>query len=82
MIEFLGFTAATLTTFAYLPQALRVFRTKRTKDISLPMYLIMTIGVGLWFIYGIYLHSLPIIIANAISFILAFIILLHKIKLG
>lgn len=81
-VTIIGLAAATLTTVSFLPQALQTFKTKKTKDLSLPMYSALTAGVFLWFIYGLYLGSLPIILANAVTFVLASCILFLKIKHG
>jgi MtN3 and saliva related transmembrane protein len=84
MIDYnvVGLVAATLTTISFLPQAIQTFKTKKTKDISLPMYLALTLGVCLWLIYGLYLQSLPIILANSITLVFASCILFLKIKHG
>jgi len=82
MISILGFVAATLTTIAFLPQVIKTLKTKRTKDISLPMYFILTMGLFSWFVYGITLQDYPIILANGLTFILAAIILVLKIRNG
>ena len=82
MIEFIGLIAATCTTISFLPQVLHAFKTKSTKDLSLPMYITLTFGVAMWFIYGIFLHAMPIILANGITFILSLTILFLKIKHG
>ncbi len=78
----IGLIAAFLTTVSFLPQALHTWKTKRTKDISLPMYATFTGGVFLWLIYGFYLGSLPIILANAVTLVLATCILTLKLKHG
>ncbi len=80
--EILGFLAGTLTTIAFVPQFLKAWKTKSTKDISLSMFLIFTIGVALWLIYGIMKVDYPIIAANAITVTLASMILAMKIKYG
>ena len=84
MIEFImsyiGFFAAFCTTIAFLPQAIKVYQTKSTKDISLLMFLIFTIGVFSWLIYGLIINDYPVILANAITLILSLFILLCKIK--
>ena len=79
-VTILGLAAGTLTTVAFLPQVTKAWRTKSTKDISLVMFIMFCIGIFLWLIYGIFLKSLPIILANAITFILALTILILKIK--
>jgi MtN3 and saliva related transmembrane protein len=80
IINYIGFFAAFCTTISFLPQVIKVYKTKSTKDISLYMFLIFTIGTFCWLIYGILESSLPIIIANTITLILSAIILLYKIK--
>jgi MtN3 and saliva related transmembrane protein len=76
----LGLLAATLTTFAYLPQSIKAIRTKHTKDISLPMVLMLEFGLITWLIYGILISSIPIIAANTVSIGFMSIILILKIK--
>jgi MtN3 and saliva related transmembrane protein len=78
MADFLGSAAALLTTVSFLPQAIRVIRTNDTQAISLIMYLMFTAGVGLWFLYGVAIGSMPVIAANAVTFVLAAIILTQK----
>lgn len=75
-----GYIAAIFTTISFVPQAIHTIRTKNTKGISLPMYILFTIGVFLWLIYGIYFKMMPVIIANTITLVLASIILTFKIK--
>ena len=76
----IGLVAAACTTFSFLPQAIQVIKTKHTKDLSLAMYLTFSIGVLLWLVYGLLMKDMPVIIANAITLILAFTILIMKIK--
>ena len=80
IINYVGFFAAFCTTVSFLPQVIKVYKTKSTKDISLYMFLIFTIGTFCWLIYGIIESSIPIILANTITLILSTIILLYKIK--
>ena len=80
IIEYIGFFAAFCTTIAFLPQAIKVFKSKSTKDISLYMFIIFTIGVLSWLIYGIIINDMPIMLANAVTLILSFFILIYKIK--
>ena len=82
VINLLGYLAGTLTTLAFLPQALKAFRTKRTTDISLTMWLLLCTGVLCWLIYGVLLNAGPIIIANAVTLILAGTVLLLKLIHG
>jgi MtN3 and saliva related transmembrane protein len=78
--EYIGYLAGILTTFAFLPQALRMIRTRQTRDISMTWAAAMTAGVFLWLCYGIMKHSLPIISANGVTLLLLFIILFIKIR--
>jgi MtN3 and saliva related transmembrane protein len=78
----LGFTAASLTTLAFLPQVIQVWRSRSTKDISLPMLITFIAGVSLWLVYGVRVNAAPIIIANAITLILNLAILRFKLKHG
>ena len=82
LVELIGFFAATLTTIAFLPQVIQVYKTKSAKDISLKMYIFFVMGITLWFIYGIMISSLPIILANVITIALALIIIYYKLKYG
>ena len=77
---FLGYVAAVLTTISFVPQALLIIKSKDTKGISLPMYILFTIGVACWLLYGIYFGMIPVIIANFITLVLAVVILTFKIK--
>jgi len=79
-VELIGFAAAFCTTAAFFPHVLRVMKTKSTHDISLGMFLLMTVGTFLWLIYGVQIDSKPVMVANLISFALAFIILIYKLK--
>ncbi|MCX6644074.1 MAG: SemiSWEET transporter [Candidatus Bathyarchaeota archaeon] len=79
-ITIIGLIAAAFTTIALFPQLLKVWKTKSTKDISTGMFALYCGGVFLWFVYGVYLNDLPIMIANSLAFIQAFIILMLKAK--
>lgn len=81
-ITIIGLLAGTCTTLSFLPQVIKTIRTKETKDLSMMMYLVLATGIFLWTIYGALIESLPVIAANAISFVLALIILILKIKYG
>jgi MtN3 and saliva related transmembrane protein len=78
----IGYFAGTLTTVAYLAQVLRTLKHRRTKDISLSMYLMLCTGIGLWLVYGVFIHSWPVIIANAVTLALSGAVLAMKIKFG
>lgn len=76
-----GYLAAFCTTASFLPQAIKVFKTGHTKDISLGMFMLMTAGVSFWLVYGILIESPPIIMANSVTVMLSLYILFMKIKL-
>jgi MtN3 and saliva related transmembrane protein len=80
--EWIGAIATTLTTGSFIPQVWRVWRTRHTKDISLLMYTLFTVGVALWLAYGILLESWPIIAANGVTLLLAGTVLLMKLRFG
>jgi MtN3 and saliva related transmembrane protein len=78
--EIIGLIAAFCTTFAFVPQVMKVWKTKQTKDLSLRMYSIMFLGILLWLIYGILIDSLSIILANVVTATLVGTILVYIIK--
>ena len=80
MQELIGYLAAFFTTIAFIPQAYKVFKTNQTKDLSLSLFLIFSLGVFMWLIYGIMLNSIPMIVANIITLSLSLYILYKKIK--
>jgi MtN3 and saliva related transmembrane protein len=81
-LEWIGYAAATLTTVAFVPQALKTIRSRDTSGISLAMYAVFIVGIVCWFGYGIVLGSWPMIVSNAITFVLAAIILVLKLRHG
>ena len=76
----IGNLAAILTTVSFLPQALKTIKTKDTEGLSLPMYVLFVVGVGLWLLYGMLNNQMPIIVGNFITFILAGTILLFMVR--
>ncbi len=80
LISILGFAAATLTTAAFLPQVMKTWKTRSAKDVSLEMLVLLCTGLFLWLVYGIFIQSLPVIIANLLTLILNLTILWLKIK--
>jgi MtN3 and saliva related transmembrane protein len=70
-IEWVGYLAATLTTASFVPQAWLTFRTRDVSGISLGMYSAFTLGVALWLVYGVLIGAWPVVIANAITLLLA-----------
>ncbi len=80
LVTVLGFVAATLTTLAFIPQAIKTARTKSTKDISKGMFTLMSSASFLWLIYGFLISSLPVILANLFLLIFSTIILSYKLR--
>ena len=78
LIDWVGSIAACLTTASFIPQAWHTFRTRDVSGISLGMYSLFTAGVALWLVYGVLESALPIIMANAITLVLAALILAMK----
>lgn len=79
-ITLIGFSAATLTTVAFVPQVVRAWRSRSTRDISLPMFLVLALGIGLWLIYGAMIGDLPLIVANGVTLVLVLMILVLKLR--
>jgi len=79
-VELIGFAAAFLTTIAFIPQVVQVWKTNSVEGLSLTTYIIFVIGVFLWFLYGLNIGSLSMIIANSITVVLALVIIYFIIK--
>lgn len=79
-IEFIGLVAGLLTTFAYLPQVLKTWRTRSAADFSLPTLIMLECGVGLWTIYGVMRGAPAVWIGNGVTLILAAFILSVKLR--
>lgn len=82
MITAIGLLAALLTTAAFLPQVLHTLATRDTRGILLRMYVIFVAGLLLWLIYGLLMRDLPLILANAVTLLLAGAILYLKLRHG
>ena len=78
-IEIFGYIAAVLTTAAFLPQLIKTLKTKKADDVSLVTLIMFIIGVLCWIFYGYKISSIPILLANLITFFLNFLILISKI---
>lgn len=76
---FLGYFAGTCTTIAFLPQVVKAYRTKSCHDLSAGMLVIFATGIFFWFIYGILIDEMPIILANGITFIFVIAIAVLKV---
>ena len=75
-----GYAAATLTTLSFFPQAIKTVRTGDTRGISLRMYLLFTVGITGWGIYGLLTQDGPLIAANALTLIPALVVLEREIQ--
>lgn len=73
--ELLGYIAGICTAVVFLPQSIKTLKTKDVEGLSLSTYVIYNIGMISWILYGVYLHSIQMIIFNSISFVFSFIIL-------
>ena len=78
----IGLIAAICTTASFLPQVVKILISKRTNDVSLLMYSILTTGLFLWLVYGLLINDVPLILANSISLTLSLSVLLLKIRHG
>lgn len=81
-IEIIGLIAAVLTTAAFLPQVYKTWKTKDVSALSLPMLILFFTGIVLWLVYGIYIESLSMIIANSITIVSSLMLLYFKITYG
>ena len=79
-IETLGYIAAFLTTAAFFPQTIKTIKSRDTASISLAMYVMFTTGIALWLGYALLIESMPMIIANIITFVLSATILVLKLS--
>ena len=79
-IDLFGYLAALLTTIAFLPQLYKTWKTKSAEDVSLIMLILFITGLFCWIVYGIKINSIPILVANIITFIFNFSILTLKIN--
>jgi MtN3 and saliva related transmembrane protein len=79
-VVIIGYIAGALTTISFVPQVIRTWKLKETKDFSLVMLLLFAAGMLLWTAYGIWINSIPIIAANIVTFGLVLILLWMKVK--
>lgn len=79
-VEWIGLAAGVLTTVAFVPQLLKIYATKSGRDVSMRTFLIFATGVALWLAYGLLIGSLPIVLANIVTLVLALTIIALKIR--
>ena len=82
LIEGIGSLAAIITTLCWVPQAIRVIRTRETRAISLVAQVSLLVGIALWLVYGVLLGSQPLIWANIVTFVLVGTIVVLKVRYG
>lgn len=80
--EIIGAVAAVITTFAWLPQILKILRERQARDISLATTAALAFGVFLWVVYGLAIGSMPVIAANTVSFLFIAAIVGLKMRFG
>jgi MtN3 and saliva related transmembrane protein len=80
IVVIIGYIAGALTTISFVPQVIRTWNLKETKDFSLVMLLLFAAGMLLWTVYGIWIGSIPIIAANIVTFGLVLILLWMKVR--
>ena len=76
----LGYAAGFLTTIAFIPQAVKIWKTRSADDVSLPTFIAFTIGVSLWLAYGLVVKEPPMILWNGVTLVFAAAILVMKLK--
>jgi MtN3 and saliva related transmembrane protein len=81
-VEVVGASAATVTTLCWIPQTLRILRTRDTSAISLASQGAFTIGIALWLAYGLLIGSWPVTVANFVTLLLVSAILALKLRYG
>jgi len=81
-VELIGILAGIATTGSFIPQAHKVYKTKKTEDLSLAMFMCFNTGLFLWIIYGVRMNAISIILANGVTLVLGMYILIMKIKHG
>ena len=79
---FIGLVAAFCTTAAFVPQVVRTWKSRSTKDISLGMFVFYATGILAWLVYGVLIRDLPLIASNGITFVLALTMLGFKLRYG
>lgn len=82
IITIIGLVAATCTTFSFIPQALKIIKEKEAKNLSLLMCISLETGIFLWFVYGLLIGNLPIVLANGVTLIFTTVVLVLKFKFG
>lgn len=74
-IEIMGCAAGVLTSLAYFPQIYKLLKQKQAQGISVPMYICSFSGCLIWFIYGILIHSIALILFNLLNIVTSLIVI-------
>ena len=80
--DIIGFTAAVISSISMTPQVIKIYRTKKTNDLSLGAFSVLATGLFLWLVYGLLIHSIPIMAGNAIGVSFTLYIIIMKIRHG
>ena len=78
-IDIIGLTATIVTTIAFLPQVIKVYKEKSAKDISYMSFIQLVLGASLWTIYGFMIGSIHVIISNAVVASCSALIIIGKV---
>lgn len=81
-VEAVGLVAGCCTTLAFVPQVVKAWRTRRTQDLSLGMYLVLAAGVALWLAYGLLIGSVSVTAANGVTLVLVLAVIALKLRHG
>lgn len=79
-ITLLGLVGGTLTTASFFPQVFKTWKTRSTKDVSLFMFVLLSVGITFWIAYGLKIGSVPVVAANSISLVMTLAMLAMKIR--
>ena len=80
LANILGMSAGALTTASFVPQVVKIYKSKSSKDVSMGMFIVLGAGVGLWVSYGLLVRSLPVILANSCTLSLVIILIFLKLR--
>jgi len=80
IFEMVGMAAGTLTTISFLPQVIKTYKSRSAKDLSLGMFLLFTLGVFLWTVYGVVINKPAVYVANGVTLVLAASLLYAKFR--
>jgi MtN3 and saliva related transmembrane protein len=79
-LEMLGLAAGTITSITFLPQVIQIWKTKSVKDLSMPMLLLLILGVSMWLTYGILVWDAAIIYTNSMVLTMSLVMMFFKLK--